>query len=371
MNGKVWAMALVAVAGLAGCAGKHGPGLAAGDGAVGDVRVPEAPAPSDGAEAAPGAPGDCGRVFGSGPFSAWAEPAGVNALRYKALNAGGDHIMDFSYAGYGGGGVALPRAPVKATLVPSGGDDTAQIQAALTIVGSLPLVDGVRGAVLLAPGQFHLEGEGVLRLSASGVILRGSGSGAGGTELLARGTPRRILFIEGVGTRVTDAPSAATIVDEHLAAGSRTFTVDRPGAFKVGDAVLVGRPVTAAWIALLGMDKLERNGAPQTWITPGSVLRGERVITEVAGDKVTVDVPLPDSFEGQYVKPPGGSVVKYSFPGRIANVGLEGFRAVGAPRALANDFHFVRLSAVEDAWIKDVVATTSPVVRWSPTPSAA
>jgi hypothetical protein len=65
----------------------------------------------------------------------------------------------------------------------------------------------------------------------------------------------------------------------------------------VGDAVMVGRPVTQAWIALLGMDKLVRNGQPQTWISAGSVLRGERQITAINGDQVTVDVPLPDSFD--------------------------------------------------------------------------
>jgi hypothetical protein len=147
-------------------------------------------------------------------------------------------------------------------------------------------------------------------------------------------------------------------------AGSSTFTVDNPGNFKVGDAVMVGRPVTQAWIALLGMDKLVRNGEMQTWIRAGSVLRGERVVTAIAGNKVTVDIPYPDSFDAQYVKPPGGSIVKYTYGGRITHVGIEGIRVVGSPRAAGNDWHFVRLSAVRDAWIKDVVAqdVTSGVV---------
>ena len=68
-------------------------------------------------------------------------------LVYKTTKFG-DRIMDFSHAGYMGGGVALPDVPVKKTIEPSGGeDDTALIQAAIDEVSALPLVDGSRGLV--------------------------------------------------------------------------------------------------------------------------------------------------------------------------------------------------------------------------------
>ena len=83
--------------------------------------------------------------------------------------------MDFSHAGYMGGGVALPDVPVKKTIEPSGGDDdTATIQAAIDEVSKLPLENGWRGAVLLAPGTYPCEG--TIRISTSGVVLRGSGA---------------------------------------------------------------------------------------------------------------------------------------------------------------------------------------------------
>ena len=44
-------------------------------------------------------------------------------LAYRALPAG-DRIMDFSHAGYMGGGVALPTVAVKMKVRPTGGDDT-------------------------------------------------------------------------------------------------------------------------------------------------------------------------------------------------------------------------------------------------------
>jgi hypothetical protein len=243
--------------------------------------------------------------------------------------------------------------PVAARVSPSGSDDTAAIVGAIAEVAARPLVDGFRGAVLLAPGTFQLAGN--ITLDRSGVVLRGSGSGAGGTEIRLIGTPRRAFFIQGTGGRTLD-PTAAVITDPYAPAGSSTFTVDNPALFKVGDPVMVGRPVTEAWIALVGMDKLVRNGAPQTWIRPGTVLRGERVVTAIDGNRITVDIPYPDPFDAKYVSPPGGSIVKYTFAGRISQVGIEHLRVVGAPRAEGVNFSFVALSAVRDAWIRDVVA---------------
>jgi hypothetical protein len=45
--------------------------------------------------------------------------------------------MDFSHAGYKGGGVALPSARAARTLRPVAGDSTAQIQAAIDEVSRL------------------------------------------------------------------------------------------------------------------------------------------------------------------------------------------------------------------------------------------
>ena len=49
----------------------------------------------------------------------------------------GNRIPDFSTCGYGGGGVALPNAPAKVYVTPSGDDDTTLIQAALDHVAAL------------------------------------------------------------------------------------------------------------------------------------------------------------------------------------------------------------------------------------------
>src|SRR5262245_51644094 len=77
--------------------------------------------------------------------SQWVYPGPDGKLVYKTTPAG-DKMMDFSHAGYMGGGVALPSVPVQQTVAPGGGDDTAAIQKALDAVAALPLKDGFRGA---------------------------------------------------------------------------------------------------------------------------------------------------------------------------------------------------------------------------------
>ena len=63
--------------------------------------------------------------------SEWVHPGPDGKLAYKTTPTG-DRIMDFSYAGYKGGGVALPNVSVKKSVKPSGGeDDTKLIQTAL------------------------------------------------------------------------------------------------------------------------------------------------------------------------------------------------------------------------------------------------
>src|SRR5471030_217656 len=70
--------------------------------------------------------------------SAWVHVGDDGKLAYQTLPAG-DRIMDFSSAGYMGGGVPLPDVPEKKRVRPSGADDTAAIQTALDEVAALAL----------------------------------------------------------------------------------------------------------------------------------------------------------------------------------------------------------------------------------------
>jgi hypothetical protein len=105
----------------------------------------------------------------------------------------------------------------------------------------------------------------------------------------------------------------------------------------------------------MGMDMLVRNGQPQTWLSPGSVQNTERTITAIAGNKLTIDIPLSDSFDGQYVTPPGGTITKFTYA-RPSEIGVERLKVVGQPRSATVNFSFVNLSGVVDSWVRDVEA---------------
>src|SRR4051794_18718683 len=90
----------------------------------------------------------------SSPKSDWVYLNNQGKLSYKALPKG-DRIMDFSYSGYKGGGVAIPSPEVKIVLSPVAGDNSDLIQNAINEVSKLKPENGFRGAVLLKPGTYN------------------------------------------------------------------------------------------------------------------------------------------------------------------------------------------------------------------------
>ena len=158
-------------------------------------------------------------------------------------------LIDFSHAGYGGGGVPLPEVAAVVTVRPGGGDDTALLQAALDHVASLPpRADGFRGAVHLAAGRFMVAGG--LRVRVGGVVLRGSSGGGRRTTVVATGTGRRTL-IEVGGDGAPASAKAVRVTDKTVPAGGRTLTLESVEGLAAGDRVVVRRPSTAEWIAAL------------------------------------------------------------------------------------------------------------------------
>jgi hypothetical protein len=174
------------------------------------------------------------------PTSEWVYRDGSGKLVYRQLKTG-DRIADFSYAGYGGGGVALPDLPVKKTVAPSGQDDTAAIQSAIDEVSKLPLAHGVRGAVLLGKGRFHLSA--TLHLNADGMALRGSGTGEADTVIEMTGDPHLAISIGGKA-ETTRVGAAVKVTDAYVPSGSQSITVSSAAGLAEGDRVQIVRAVT-------------------------------------------------------------------------------------------------------------------------------
>jgi hypothetical protein len=286
--------------------------------------------------------------------SQWVYLGPDHRLHYRA-DSHGNRIMDFSYAGYRGGGIRLPAPPAAVTLVPNSGDNTARIQAAIdTVSRREPDPDGFRGAVLLKPGTFDLAGS--LTITTSGVVLRGSGSGDPGSTVRLTGAPHRFLDIRGSGTlRLAGEP--ARITDSYVPSGARSFHIDTAAAFRHGDTIVINRPVTDDWIHFMGMDTLVRDGKAQTWLKGGSSIRTDRVVESVSGQEITLDVPLSDSLDSHFLGSGGATVTRYTFPGRISQVGVESLR-VAAPGEdvpiTGPQFTVLGVDSVIDAWANDI-----------------
>jgi hypothetical protein len=304
-----------------------------------------------------------------GGKSEWVSPGSDGKLVYKRT-ASGDRIMDFSYAGYRGGGVALPNVPVQRTVQPSGKeDDTATIQSAIDALSALPLKNGFRGAVVLAPGTFPCSG--TLRITASGIVLRGSGSGAAGgpkSTLKMTGTPHNAITVAlpnsgrgtgaGGGQATGDASGIQTsIADAYVPSGAMSFRVGDAKGFAVGDTIAIRRPVTEAWVKFMGMNDLVRDGSPQTWLRVGNLTTTERRIVAITGNTITLDVPLSDSFDARYLNPPGTMVVKIKPPERLTEIGIEYLHIESPLQEISHSqphFTALRLNG-QDCWVRDVV----------------
>jgi hypothetical protein len=283
--------------------------------------------------------------------SEWVYINSQGKLNYKTLE-GGDKVMDFSFAGYMGGGKKLPSPPVKITISPSEGDNTDAIQNAIDQVSKMEMVNGFRGTILLKPGNYDCER--TLTIKASGVVLRGSGPGIDGTVIHMTGQPHTCISIRGtVTSKIIGTP--VTISDAYIPSGSNSFNLSAVSGFAVGDTIRIIRPVTDEWVKFMGMDHLVRDGKKQTWID-GEIIT-ERIIDKIEKNKVTVDVPLTDSYDSRYLDPPGVSVVKITTSGQLTQIGIENLRIVSADQSVtinqASNKAFT-ISGISDGWAANI-----------------
>lgn len=263
-------------------------------------------------------------------------------------------IVDFSYAGYMANEQALPNPGVKVVVHPASGDDGQRIQAALDYVGRLqPDAQGVRGVVLLGPGDYEIAGQLIIKYS--GVVLRGSGPRQNGTRLIASGQDRRTL-IRVLGRDDKTVSSAVTIT-EVVPAGAATVTLADANGLKPGDHVFVTRPSSEEWIVAMGMSKIwNAKKAPRVWKAGELDIFWDRQIKSIQGTTVILDAPLsmdlvPDGT--------GGMLARYVWPGRISQIGIENLQLMSAydkerPKDEDHAWMGITMEHVRDAWVRGV-----------------
>jgi hypothetical protein len=284
--------------------------------------------------------------------AAWVSLDSSGKLVYRTLPRG-DRIVDFSYAGYMSGGVPLPRVPSARTISPSGGDDTAAIQRAINEVSAMPMKSGIRGAVVLTPGTF-LCGD-TLNINASGIVLRGSGPKGGGTTLKLTGQPHVAISVAG-DEKIAVVGTPAHIAGQYVPSGAQSITLDDAAAFLPGDRIRITRFATPQWLHFMGMDAMVRNGQPEQWV--GHLIATFRTVATREGNVLTLDVPLTDSYDREFLPPEGAEVAKVEISGDIEQDAVETLHILAPARHVAFSdplYRAINLSGLRDGWIRDVV----------------
>ena len=262
--------------------------------------------------------------------------------------------IDFSHAGYRGGGVAAPVLPALIRVEPGEGDDTDRIMAALARAARMaPDAEGRRGAVLLGAGEFQVEGQ--LRLDIDGLVLRGEGEQA--TVIVATGVDRRALVAVGKRGAVSDPADAGEVkIVGETPVGASRLTLETTQGLAPGDAVVVRRPSTAEWIAALGMDAFVgwRPEGRLNWKPGSRDLIWERRVVAVEGRTILLDAPLTMALAaGEGVVRRGASA------SRIREVGIENLSLISRhdPARTADEDHSwtgIAVDRAEDVWIRNV-----------------
>ena len=293
----------------------------------------------------------------------WVAIGSTGKLEYKTTPKG-DRIVDFSHAGYMGGGVAIPTVQVRREVAPSGGDDSDTIQAAVAEVSALPLERGFRGAVLLKPGTFQCSKP--IIISQEGVVLRGSGSGKDGTLVKMTGEPHTAFIFEGPELsypKVTPANSYP-ITDVYVPAGAQSLSVKDTRGLAVGDSIRIRWQRTDKWISFMGMDKLVRKrkgqpDKPQTWMKKDSEMVVHRAIRSMEGKRIILDVPLTDTIDAKLLNREVALVIKSPAVKRMSQCGIESLQIISPPHKgdlkSGRNISVVLKGDTEDCWVKDIV----------------
>lgn len=209
--------------------------------------------------------------------------------------------MDYSYCGYHASETAIPDVGNAVYVSCRGGDCHDVLQRAIDYVSSLKAdKNGHRGAVLLGEGTFCISRP--LRISASGVVLRGSGRGR--TVIRKTGVERgALLYIEG-GMAMTAGDTIA-VTGGKTVAGAMKLTVAQGGRLRAGDRITVLRPSTKEWIASLKCDDFGGGLDYTGWKETDIDITWDRTVTAVNGAEVSIDAPLTTTIDPQY----GGAMV--------------------------------------------------------------
>lgn len=204
--------------------------------------------------------------------------------------------MDYSTCGYHASEKPIPDVKNAVYVSNNGADCYERLQRAINYVASLkPDKNGHRGAVLLGEGTYNISKP--LRISASGVVIRGAGRGK--TTIIKHGYDRgALLYIEG-GMSMTGGDTIA-VAGQKTMAGATMLTLKDASKLKKGKRIRIVRPSTKEWIESLNCYDFG-GGLDYTGWKPTDIdITWDRTITAVNGNSITIDAPITTTLSEEY-----------------------------------------------------------------------
>jgi hypothetical protein len=267
-----------------------------------------------------------------------------------------NRIPDYSHAGYRGGGVSLPDIPVKIEIGPVEGDNRAHIQNAINQVSKMSLdSNGHRGAVLLKPGNYWINGN--LYIRESGVVLRGSGDDEKSSEntiiKVAQSVRGDVLQIgdEKAVWYLVDKNVSTTMKTSYIPVGARSFEVKDPDKFEVGDNIILRLISTQQWLDSVNGGDTESD---PDW-EPGYLdMFYNRTVVSKQDSVLTIDAPVYNHVDTTLSAP---RVYKPVRSHLVTESGVENLRIeiqTGGELSESHAENGVVFRGVENAWARDV-----------------
>ncbi|MGB3005081.1 MAG: DUF6298 domain-containing protein [Chitinophagaceae bacterium] len=265
-----------------------------------------------------------------------------------------NRIPDFSYCGYKASEQSIPNVDIKVVVPIAKGDATYRIQSALDYVSSLPLdANGFRGAVLLQKGNYEVFGQ--LRITASGVVLRGSGVNY--TTITGAGTGR-LALIKIIGkNEIHKDLKGIKITDAYVPVNAMSFHIDSSITFKDhSNKIIIRRPSTQKWINTLGTEIFGGGISALGWKPGDRDLYFDRTITKIDNHTIFIDAPLTTAIDTVYG---GGTIFFYNPSGRIKNCGIENMKLISEydksnPKDEDHRWNAINIENAEDAWVRQI-----------------
>lgn len=258
--------------------------------------------------------------------------------------------MDYSTCGYHASEANIPNVPNVVYVSHRNGDSHAAIQRAIDYVSSLkPDKSGHRGAVLIGEGTFTVSQP--LRISTSGVVLRGSGRER--TTIVKQGFDRgALIYIEGE-RRMTKGDTIA-LANEKTKAGATKLTLAATGNIKTGDRIQIVRPSTKEWIEALKMNDFGGRLDYTGWKATDIDITWDRVVTVVEGSCITIDSPITTTISPEYG---GGMVITTHNAAELTECGVENMTLRSEvntwnPKDEDHCWDGIWMENVRDGWVK-------------------